>query len=100
MMFSILELVTCFKAGGPRLELTMSQGATRKKSLGATELEPRGCHSEGRVNRNHRNVTFTGQNKQIFVKCLECDFDKLHFSVVSLPASVFIMSVQSGRQLT
>ena len=38
MMFSILELVTCFKAGGPRLGLTMSQGATRKKSLGTTDL--------------------------------------------------------------
>ena len=32
-MFSILELVTCFKAGGPRLGLTMSQGATRKKKV-------------------------------------------------------------------
>ena len=39
MMFSILELVTCFKAGGPRLGLTMSQGATRKKSLGTTAVE-------------------------------------------------------------
>ena len=38
MIFSILELVTCFKAGGPRLGLTMSQGATRTKSLGTTEL--------------------------------------------------------------
>ena len=38
-MFSILELVTCFKAGGPRLGLTMSQGATRKKSLGTTVIE-------------------------------------------------------------
>ena len=41
-MFSILELVTCFTTGGPRLyRLTMthmSQGATRKKSLGTTGL--------------------------------------------------------------
>ena len=37
-MFSILELVTCFKAGGPQLGLAMSQGATRKKSLGTTAL--------------------------------------------------------------
>ena len=39
MIFSILELVTCFKAGGPRLGLTMSQGAARRKSLGTTGLE-------------------------------------------------------------
>ena len=38
MIFFILELVTCFKAGGPRLGLTMSQGATRRKSLGTTDL--------------------------------------------------------------
>ena len=35
MSFSILVLVTCFKAGGgAQLGLTMSQGATRTKSLG------------------------------------------------------------------
>ena len=38
MIFSILELVTCFKTGGPRLGLTMSQGATRRKSLGTTAV--------------------------------------------------------------
>ena len=40
MIFSILELVTRLKlGGGARLGLTMSQGATRRESLGATALD-------------------------------------------------------------